>query len=80
MEIKGWKYYNHAAVPTVRINEEADITPVQDGKIWQISGGGHHFLQAGQPTLIAAMKPGGGTLFESPRLTLTTFHRRRENR
>lgn len=40
MEIKGWKYYNHAAVPTVRINEEADITPVQDGKIWQISGGG----------------------------------------
>lgn len=36
MEINGWKYYNHAAVPTCRLTESPDLTPIQNGDIWAI--------------------------------------------
>lgn len=41
MEIKGWKYYNHAAVPTCAPHEMPDLTPIKDGTIWKIGGGQH---------------------------------------
>ncbi len=38
MEIKGWKYYNHSAVPTGAVHTEPDTTPIENGDIWKISG------------------------------------------
>lgn len=38
MDIKGWKYYNHAAVPTSAPHEDVDITPIENGKLWKFSG------------------------------------------
>ena len=39
MDIQGWKYYNHAAVPTTSPHESPDIIPVENGSIWKIEGG-----------------------------------------
>lgn len=39
MQIDGWIYYNHAAVPTTAPNETPDISPITDGSIWKIRGG-----------------------------------------
>lgn len=39
MKIDGWTYYNHAAVPTTAPNEETNMAPINDGSIWNISGG-----------------------------------------
>ena len=39
MEIKGWCYYNHAAIPTTAPHEEPDISSIQDKSIWKIAGG-----------------------------------------
>jgi len=36
--IPGWKYYNHAAIPTCAPHEVPDLTPVKDGRIWHIEG------------------------------------------
>lgn len=38
MKIKGWKYYNHAAIPDTAPHEQPDITPIEDGTIWQLDG------------------------------------------
>ena len=38
MQIEGWKYYNHAAIPTTAPHEEPDLQPIEDGAIWQMSG------------------------------------------
>lgn len=38
MQINGWKYYNHAAIPTTAPHETPDISPITDGSIWKISG------------------------------------------
>ena len=38
MKIDGWKYYNHAAIPTVPPHEEPDVTPIEDGSIWNLDG------------------------------------------
>ena len=38
MSIPGWKYYNNAAIPTTAPHEEANVTPVEDGSIWNIKG------------------------------------------
>lgn len=38
MKIEGWKYYNHAAIPTVAPHENPDITPIEDKSIWQLDG------------------------------------------
>ena len=39
MEIKGWKYYNHAAVPTCAPHEMPNLTPIKDGSIWKLGDG-----------------------------------------
>ena len=39
MDIKGWQYYNHAAIPNSAPNEDPDITPINDNTIWQMDGG-----------------------------------------
>lgn len=36
--ISGWRYYNHAAIPTTAPHEEPDLTPVKDESIWRIDG------------------------------------------
>lgn len=36
--IPGWKYYNHAAIPTTAPHETPDLTPLKDGSIWNIEG------------------------------------------
>ena len=38
MEINGWQYYNHAAIPTCAPHETPDLTPVKSGAIWKLSG------------------------------------------
>ncbi len=38
MEIKGWKYYNHAVIPTTAPNEKVNMKPLNDGTIWKIGG------------------------------------------
>lgn len=38
MEIKGWKYYNHAAFPDVPPNEAPDLSAVKSGEIWKLDG------------------------------------------
>lgn len=35
MNIKGWKYYNYAAIPTTAPHEEVDATPITNGSIWR---------------------------------------------
>lgn len=39
MIIEGWKYYNHAAIPTTAPHEIPDTHPVENGKVWKIDGG-----------------------------------------
>ena len=39
MQIDGWKYYNHAAIPTTAPHEKPDMLPVDNGSIWAINGG-----------------------------------------
>ena len=38
MYVEGWKYYNHAAIPTTAPHETPDLTPLEDGSIWRIEG------------------------------------------
>lgn len=38
MQTDGWKYYNHAAIPTTAPYEEPDMTPINNGCIWKIGG------------------------------------------
>ena len=35
MEVKGWRYYNHAVIPTTLPHEEVDITPIESGAVWK---------------------------------------------
>ena len=37
MKSIGWKYYNHAAIPTTAPHENVDATPVTNGDIWKES-------------------------------------------
>lgn len=39
MSVKGWKYYNHALIPTCAPHEEPDVTSVVDGLIWKYNEG-----------------------------------------
>ena len=39
MKIDGWRYYNHAAIPTTNPDEEPNLAPIKDGTIWKIDGG-----------------------------------------
>ena len=38
MKINGWRYYNHAAIPTTLPHETPDISPIEDGGIWKLDG------------------------------------------
>lgn len=38
-EIEGWKYYNHAAIPTTAPHEKPNMKPLEDGSIWKMAGG-----------------------------------------
>lgn len=38
-EIEGWKYYNHAAIPTTAPHEKTNIKPIEDGTIWNMTDG-----------------------------------------
>lgn len=42
MLIDGWKYYNHAAIPTCAPHEMPLMEPVYNGNIWKMSG--HPFI------------------------------------
>lgn len=39
MQINGWRYYNHAAMPSVPPHEQIDDTPLVNGQIWRIHSG-----------------------------------------
>ncbi len=39
MTIKGWEYYNHAAIPTAAPHENPDLAALHDKSIWKIDGG-----------------------------------------
>lgn len=38
MHIDGWKYYNHAAIPTTAPHENPSTLSIEDGSIWKIEG------------------------------------------
>lgn len=38
MEIKGWKYYNHAAIPITPPYQNPNVLPVENGDIWSMEG------------------------------------------
>ena len=44
MQINGWQYYNHAAIPTTAPHEVADISPITDRSIWKIGGGANSLI------------------------------------
>ena len=39
MNIEGWKYYNHAAIPTTAPHLAVNLAPLYDKTIWKIDGG-----------------------------------------
>ena len=39
MQIEGWKYYNHATIPTTAPHEMPDLRAVEKGDVWKIGGG-----------------------------------------
>lgn len=38
MDINGWKYYSNAAIPTVSICDNPDLSPIENGDIWKMNG------------------------------------------
>ena len=38
MKIKGWKYYNFAAIPTTPPHEKVNLEPLKDKSIWKLDG------------------------------------------
>lgn len=38
MKVDGWRYYNHAAIPTCAPHEETDTTVISNGEIWKMDG------------------------------------------
>lgn len=38
-QIEGWKYYNHAVIPTTAPHEKVNEEPLKNGEIWKIVGG-----------------------------------------
>ena len=39
MQIDGWKYYSHAAIPTTPPHEPVNLEPINNGNIWKCGGG-----------------------------------------
>ncbi|MCR4718209.1 MAG: hypothetical protein K5768_01100 [Firmicutes bacterium] len=44
MSVNGWRYYNHAAIPLSLPHETPDTTPIENGNIWNLKGGGTPWL------------------------------------
>lgn len=42
MEIKGWRYYSRAAIPTTAPHEPVNTAPLTDGSIWKLTNGAGH--------------------------------------
>lgn len=38
MNINGWKYYNHAAIPTIAAHQEPDLSSLTDKSMWRKDG------------------------------------------
>lgn len=38
MDIKGWTYYNHAAIPVTAPHQDPDLSPLEDKSIWSMPG------------------------------------------
>ncbi len=38
MSVQGWKYYNHAVIPTAPPYVAADMQPVESGAVWKLRG------------------------------------------
>ena len=38
MSVNGWRYYNHAAVPTCPPTESPDLLAVENGSVWNLDG------------------------------------------
>lgn len=58
MQINGWQYYNHAAIPTTAPPEIPDISPIADDSIRK--NGEFCYWQDGRRSLIVATKQIGG--------------------
>ena len=39
MEIKGWRNYQHAAIPITAPHEPVNTAPIEDKSIWKLGGG-----------------------------------------
>lgn len=79
MSINGWKYYNHAMIPTGSPDEEVDTSSIENGEIWRDSGGGDPFLLGGHRIGSATMKPTGGTLFALAHTVLSSYRKVHES-
>ena len=55
MQIEGWKYYNHATIPTTAPHEIPDLRAVENGDVWKI-GGVFLYWRDGQSIGIVDMK------------------------
>ena len=40
MKIDGWKYYNHAAIPTTAPHTKVNLEPIENNTIWKKLDGG----------------------------------------
>ena len=58
MQIEGWKYYNHATIPTTAPHEIPDLRAVENGDVWKI-GGVFLYWRDGQSIGIVDMKQAG---------------------
>ena len=60
----GWKYYNHAMLPTAAPHEAIDTKIIKNGKIWHMHrGGGHPYLPDGRLIGIVKRKRSGGIVW-----------------
>ncbi len=39
LDVSGWTYYNHAAIPSCAPHETPPLAPLEDGSIWRVGGG-----------------------------------------
>lgn len=40
MSVQGWSYYKHGMIPNTWPHEDVNLTPIKDGTIWNVHGGG----------------------------------------
>ncbi len=59
MQVEGWRYYNHAMIPTTAPHETPDTHPIESGAIWK-AGGVLPYWRDGQLIGIVDMKRTGG--------------------